>query len=174
MSGTGKILVNRAPVLTLWGAVVAERLGFTWEEALTLGKILAGKQAQAKGRMLGIYHPKPGAEGAPKHGLGEELWIELCGRPIPAKRTAQGVRAVVMDKPVDPESVERYLRQKFGEGYDPAREAMRALAGRLDPAELAAEGFALYERFRPAIPKGTTGWGAKGALDLDRIRALAR
>jgi len=32
-----KVKINRAPVLTLWAAVVAERLGFEWEEALTLG-----------------------------------------------------------------------------------------------------------------------------------------
>lgn len=29
------IKINRAPVLTLWAAVVAERLGFDWEEAQT-------------------------------------------------------------------------------------------------------------------------------------------
>ena len=29
-----KILINRAPVLTLWAAVVAERLGFKHDEAL--------------------------------------------------------------------------------------------------------------------------------------------
>ncbi len=34
---THTIKVNRAPVLTLWAAVVAERLGFTHDEALTLG-----------------------------------------------------------------------------------------------------------------------------------------
>src|ERR1700704_5126019 len=33
------IKVNRAPVLTLWGAVVAERLGFDRDEALTLGRV---------------------------------------------------------------------------------------------------------------------------------------
>jgi hypothetical protein len=37
--------INRAPVLTLWAAVVAERLGFTWEEALTLGRAVAGLNA---------------------------------------------------------------------------------------------------------------------------------
>lgn len=31
------IKINRGPVLTLWAAVVAERLGFDWDEALTLG-----------------------------------------------------------------------------------------------------------------------------------------
>ncbi len=33
-----KITINRAPVLTLWVAVVAERLGFAWDEAVTLGR----------------------------------------------------------------------------------------------------------------------------------------
>jgi hypothetical protein len=32
------VLVNRAPVLTLWAAVVAERLGFDRPAALSLGK----------------------------------------------------------------------------------------------------------------------------------------
>jgi hypothetical protein len=31
------IEINRAPVLTLWATVVAERLGFNRNEALTLG-----------------------------------------------------------------------------------------------------------------------------------------
>lgn len=37
-----KVKVNRAPVMTLWAAVVAERQGFNREEALTLGRAVAG------------------------------------------------------------------------------------------------------------------------------------
>jgi hypothetical protein len=33
-----RIRINRAPVLTLWAAVVAERLGFGHDTALTLGR----------------------------------------------------------------------------------------------------------------------------------------
>ena len=33
--------------------------------------------------------------------------------------------------------------------------------------------FRLYEQFRPAIPEGEAGWGAKGVLDLETIEALA-
>ena len=51
------ISINRAPVLTLWAAVVAQRLGFDEDEALTLGKAVAGLNAQAKGRRLGIFKP---------------------------------------------------------------------------------------------------------------------
>ena len=34
----GKIPLNRAPVLTLWATMVAERLGFDRPTALTLGR----------------------------------------------------------------------------------------------------------------------------------------
>lgn len=40
------ISINRAPVLTLWAVVVARRLGFRKAEALTLGKAVAGLNAQ--------------------------------------------------------------------------------------------------------------------------------
>ena len=43
------IMINRAPVLTLWAAVVAERLGFEYDEALTLGRAVAGLNAYPKG-----------------------------------------------------------------------------------------------------------------------------
>jgi hypothetical protein len=33
-----RIRINRVPVLTLWAAVVAERLGFNHATALTLGQ----------------------------------------------------------------------------------------------------------------------------------------
>jgi hypothetical protein len=41
------------------------------------------------------------------------------------------------------------------------------------PEQLKTNAFRLYEQFRPAIPEGVTGWGAKGKLDIDRIRSLA-
>ena len=82
------ISINRAPVLTLWAAVVAERLGFDEDEGLSLGKALAGLTAQTKGRRLGIYKPhEEGAKEAREKERGEEFWIELCGRPLPAKNT---------------------------------------------------------------------------------------
>jgi hypothetical protein len=47
------ISINRAPVLSLWAAVVAQRLGFDEDEALTLGKALSVLNAQAKGPQAG-------------------------------------------------------------------------------------------------------------------------
>ncbi len=105
------IEINRAPVLTLWAVIVAERTGYDHQAALSLGKAVAGLNAQAKGRSVGIYK-KAAPEGAKpgrKPARGEEFWIELCGRPVPAKATKEGIRAVSGDEPVDPAAVERYL-----------------------------------------------------------------
>jgi hypothetical protein len=49
----GWVMVNRAPVLTLWAAVVAEVLGFEHGEALTLGRAVAGLNAYSKGGFPG-------------------------------------------------------------------------------------------------------------------------
>ena len=169
-----KILINRAPVLTLWAAVVAERLGFNHDEALSLGEAPAGLNAQSKGQRLGIFHPSPKElKKVHERKPGEKFQVALLGRSLPAVNTDQGVRAVVKSKPIEPEGVERYLEGKFGDTLPEARKAMTKLANALKPDELAQKGFGLYEQFRPVIPEGVKGWGAKGELDLDRIRKLA-
>jgi hypothetical protein len=100
--------------------------------------------------------------------------VELLGRAVPVVRTPDGLRARVKDRAESPASVERYLKQKFGDALPRVRSAMRALAKTQPPKRLEEIAFSLYEKFRPEIPKGTKGWGAKGRLDLNRIRALAR
>jgi hypothetical protein len=169
-----KIMINRAPVLTLWATTVAERLGFEQNEALSLGKAVAGLTAQSKGRRLGTYKPAPQeVKKARARKRGEEFFVEICGRQMPAINTTDGLRAVIKDKPIDPKSVERYLESKFGESLGTVRSAMRDLAKAFPPEQLSENEFRLYEKFRPAIPEGVTGWGAKGNLDIDRIRSLA-
>jgi hypothetical protein len=170
-----KITINRAPVLTLWAAVVAERLGYDPDEALSLAKAVAGLNAQAKGRSLGIYGERKVGEGEEpgKRGLGEEFWIELCGRPVPAKNTEDGVRAVTGDKPIAADPVRKYLSGKFGAELGRARTALDALAAAYEPGELEQASYRLYESFRPKIAAGRRGWGQKGDLDLELIRSLA-
>jgi hypothetical protein len=172
---TRRVTVNRAPVLTLWAAVVAERLGFAREEALTLGRAVAGLNAYAKGKSLGLFHPRPAEVKRRRRGLaeGERVAVALLGRAVPARRTPEGVRALSKGGPIAPESVERYLAAKFGEALPEVRAAMKALARSLPPGELAERGYSLYVAFRPDVPAGRRGWGAAGVLDLARIRALA-
>src|SRR5580704_6559842 len=104
------ILINRAPVLTLWATTVAERLGFDRDEALSLGKAVAGLNAQSKGRRLGIYKPAPQeVKKARERKRGEEFFIEICGRHVPAINTPNGVRAAIKNQPNESKSVKRYL-----------------------------------------------------------------
>lgn len=167
-----KIKINRAPVLTLWAAIVAERLGYDKKESLTFGKAVAGLNAQSKGRHLGIYKEK--AEEEKKKEPANLQFIELLGRGVPAIKTSNGLRAAIKGEEISPESVQRYLEQKFGDDLDDARAAMEALARAFTPRELEVKAFALYEKFRPGIPEGKKGWGVKGDLDLGTIRLLAK
>ncbi len=170
---TKTVEINRAPVLTLWAAVVAEALGFDADEALTLGKTLAGMNAQSKGRSLGLYKPSEDKDReVRKRPEGELFYVDLLGRSIPALNTPEGVRATSKGQPVDPASVQRYLSGKFGSALDDVRSAMKDLASAYGPAELEDVAYELYEKFRPEIPGGKKGWGAKGELNLEYIRSL--
>ena len=168
------ISINRAPVLTLWAAVVAERLGFEWEEALTLGRAVAGLNAYSKGVRLGLFTPSPPEVRAKRRKLRpkDTITIDLLSRAVPAVHTKEGLRALEKDKPSDPAAVERYLESKFGDALADVRKAMVRLAKSRPPKALAGEAYRLYEQFRPPVPAGTRGWGAKGTLDLAAISDL--
>jgi hypothetical protein len=180
MAGPSRLTVNRAPVMTLWAAVVAERLGYRPAEALTLGRAVAGLNAQIKGRRLGIFEatgePPKARRAAAKRKTapaGKRVEVELMHRTVPALRTPKGLRALDRDRVVEPETVERYLESKFGDRLPAVRQAMERLAASRAPKQLATEAYELYESFRPSIPAGKRGWGAAGTLDLERIRKLA-
>ena len=170
------IRINRAPVLTLWAAVVAERLGFDPDAALTLGRAVAGLNAHSKGVSLGLFEPSSKAvnEHLQRAKTGTTAHVDLLHRAVPIVRTAAGLRAVSNDRPISSDSVERYLESKFGENLDPARRAMVNLAHSMPTDEIAARAYSLYEEFRPAIPAGVKGWGAAGELDLDLIDRLCQ
>jgi hypothetical protein len=167
--------INRAPVLTLWAATVAERLGFTRDEALTLGRAVAGLNACSKGKALGNFKPCPRGLAAQRKALRPEetIEVELLGRAVPTVQTVDGIRALAREKPIDPASVDRYLQSKFGDSLEAVRRAMSGLTRALEPDDLAARAIDLYTAFRPAVPAGQKGWGAKGVLRLDSIRRLA-
>jgi len=176
LTGKSRVIVNRAPVLTLWATVVAQQLGFDRDEALTLGRVVAGLNAYSKGRSLGIFKPTPEEVTRERKRVAPgAVWhVELLHRAVPVVQTAEGLRALSKDKPIDPDSVRRYLDSKFGAALASVEDAMNALARSLSPDELARRAYELYEAFRPEIPAGVAGWGAAGVLDPARMRALMR
>ena len=178
---TQTVKINRAPVLTLWATIVAERLGHSHAEALSLAKAVTGLNAQSKGRRLGIYEApralEESEEDKPKHEAEKahhQAMVELLGRHIPITQTKDGPRAMLKEEAVEPNSVERYLHGKFGDHYAEVKDAMTELAQAFPPAELNKKAYDLYEAFRPTIPEGVKGWGAAGSLSLKKIRGLAK
>ncbi|MDD4903458.1 MAG: hypothetical protein PHV11_06225 [Candidatus Bipolaricaulis sp.] len=170
------VWVNRAPVLTLWGAVVARRLGYDEDEALTLGRAVAGRTAAAKGKRLGIYSGKtPAAAEAlceQRRALGA-LLVPFMGRTIPCLKTPEGLRPLDETRPADPEAVRHYLAVKFGDALVNVRESLETLAATYSPKDLERSAMDLYMTFRPSGSSGVSGWGQRGRLDLEAIDRLA-
>ena len=97
------------------------------------------------------------------------------GGEIPVLAAPDGTpRANEKGKPRAAARVRSYIARAFGDRLDEVRAEMVALAATLPPDELNRVGFRLYEKFRPEVPKGADGWGAKGILHLDRIRSARR
>jgi len=95
--------VNRAPVLTLWAAVVAEVLGFEHDEALTLGRAVTGLIAYSKGVSLGLFQPTPTGRGGRR---GERcpihsFYFPLFSFLIPAENAPKQTQDLVL-KSLDP------------------------------------------------------------------------
>ena len=168
--------INRAPVLTLWASVVAERLGYDCDEALSLGKAVAGLNAYAKGKSLGLFQPsrKKVAASRTQSKTGHTLQIDLLGRAVTIRHENDGIRAVKGGSTITPDGVRQYLGNKFGDALADTRSAMQELARSRSPTRLASDAYPLYEAFRPEIPSGKKGWGAAGRLSLDKIRSLAQ
>ena len=172
--GRRTITINRAPVLTLWASVVARRLGFARDEALTLGRAVASLGAHAKDAPLLVLTPSRKAIKERRRALkgGKRVQFDLLKRTVPVVRTRKGLRALAKDRPIAPEGVELYLEIKFGDALKLVRNSMKRLARSMSAPEIAAQADALYEKFRPRVPAGEAGWGAEGKLDLDRIERL--
>ena len=165
----GVIRVNRAPVLTLWAAIVAERLGHDEDAAITLGRAVAGASARVKARSIGLEETCRDADRlvAPKDAV---RTVRLLGREVPVVEHEGSDHALDRDRAASPKAARAYVEKAFGADLPAVRRAMETLADSLDPAELNRTGFRLYEGFRPEVAPGTKGWGAKGLLDLGRIR----
>ncbi len=147
--------------------------GFERDEALTLGRAVAGLNTYLKGVSLGLFQPTPQEVKEQRRKMRKEemVTIDLLHRAVPAKHTDEGLRALSGENPIRPESVQKYLEGKFGDPLEDVSKAMLELAKSLPPPQLAGKAYAPYEKFMPEIPPGKKGWGASAKLDLDLIGA---
>jgi hypothetical protein len=172
--GRRTITINRAPVLTLWASVVARRLGFERDEALTLGRAVASLGMHGKDAPLLVETPSRKTIKERRRDLktGKRVQFDLLKRAVPVVRTREGLRALTRNRPIAPDSVEQYLEIKFGDALKLVRNSMKRLARSMSTPEIAAQADELYEKFRPRVRATEPGWGAEGKLDLGRIERL--
>lgn len=171
------VQINRAPVLTLWVACIAETEGHSFEEGLSYGKWISGVYAQKKGQSLGIYEAKEKTEQEIESRklrdkkLGVAM-VDVFGTHIPTLVKNGRHLAVTDGKCIEPASVLRYLKKSFGEqGFIETKGAMEdAISNVPSQEELGKRAYHLYEQFRPAWK----GWGMKGELSLEIIKEVVK
>ena len=175
MIAVAAIEINRAPVLTLWATIVARRAGLSNDEALSIGRAVAGLTAQSKGRRLGVYKQASESEAERVRRARSDLdarSLHFMHRSIPIVRHDGQIRALAKDKPIDPDTVRRYLDSKFGAALPVFQEKLTTLGDAFPIDVLLTEAMDLYARFRPTVPAGVEGWGKKALFDTRAIDAV--
>ena len=121
-------------------------MGFSHDEALTLGKAVAGLNAYSKGKALGLFKPTPAEVRTKRAAHAKQVGVfhvELLHRAVRVLQTPEGLRAVAREKSIDPAGVQKYLASKFKDALGAVSAAMAELAASRDPEELAAEAYSL-------------------------------
>lgn len=165
------IRVNRAPVLTLWAAVVAGRLGHPEETALTLGAAVAGTAARAEALRLGLAEASDEEAGERRNSDadGERRAVRLLGRELPVSRSDGGLLlAAHGERQQSPASTRTYLARAFGDRLGEVRAAMEGLARSLPPDELNRVGFYTLAAVRRRL------WREQGLLMSRRAGEAAK
>ncbi|KAI0832385.1 hypothetical protein BC628DRAFT_1346466 [Trametes gibbosa] len=163
-------VINRAPIMMAWAFVVAERLSFGREEALSIASAYTEMNAVTKGVSLGIYRDDS-QRGKEASRTGSQPYVELMGRRVPLYQTASAQwHALSNGSPVAPTAAFSYIRRALRQTAPHVVGALRLLAASYAPAELNAKGFALYADFRPT----SEGWGERAEVRCSTILGLRK
>ncbi|KAJ3901220.1 hypothetical protein F5879DRAFT_348171 [Lentinula edodes] len=162
-------VVNRAPLMTAWATVVAERMGFQREEALSIASSYTEMNALSKGVSLGIYR-----EGKQK-GLeatkgGTQPYVDLMGRRPLYQIQNNCWRALHNGTPAQPSTAYAYLSRSLRQTMPFIMGALRLLVNSFAPHEINAKAWGLYTQFRPA----GEGWGERSEVRCTTILALRK
>ncbi|THH08656.1 hypothetical protein EW145_g2574 [Phellinidium pouzarii] len=166
---TKSAVVNRAPVMTAWATIVAERMGFKREEALSIASAYTEMNAISKGVSLGIFEQGKGKGMEIRKGESQP-YVDLMGRrPVYTNRSSEW-RALVKSEPVEPATAFAYVSRAFRQTLPFITGAMRLLAETFSPLELNEKGFGLYAEFRPEVD----GWGKRAEMRCSTILSLRK
>ncbi|CAL1700750.1 unnamed protein product [Somion occarium] len=164
------VVINRAPIMAAWAFVVAERLGFQREEALSIASVYTEMNAISKGVSLGIYDERK-QKGVEATKGGSQPYVDLMGRRVPLFQTSsQQWRALSSGTPVAPATAFSYIKRSLRQTTPHIVGALRLLALSYPATMLNERGFSLYAEFRPEVD----GWGKRGEIKCKSILALRR
>ena len=168
--------IDRAPVLTLWASVVAERLGWPHDTALTLGQAVSAMTTHVKGARPGTcarpeYRRVKPSPSLPAKSTGAICDVPLLGRIVRVAQTPKGPRALSKNALLKPEAVERYLRGEFGGQLCAALSAMERLADTVATDTLDGDALRLYEHF---LAGGSLGRAWPRSKERFRCRSSPR
>ncbi|KAJ6485137.1 hypothetical protein C8R47DRAFT_1130904 [Mycena vitilis] len=166
---TKSTVVNRAPLMTAWSTLVAERLGFQREEALSIATVYTEMNAISKGVSMGIYkHGTDRAAEASK--VGSQPYVELMGRrPLYQTQNSQW-RALSNGTAVQPSTAFSYISRALRQTTPHIIGALRLLVESYTPQEINAKAWGLYAEFRPEVK----GWGERAEVKCETILALRK
>ncbi|PFH52791.1 hypothetical protein AMATHDRAFT_1834 [Amanita thiersii Skay4041] len=181
---TKSTIINRSPVMMAWATIVAERLGFKRDEALSIGfksklclniygpnnvsaSVYTEMNAISKGVSLGIY------EQGKQYGLdadkqGSQPYVDIMNRS-PLFRAQSGQwRAMLNSEPASPSHAFSYISQSFRQTTGHVMGALRLLAESYSSEALNKVAWELYAQFRPAAE----GWGKRAQMSCAIILSL--
>ncbi|KAH7887672.1 hypothetical protein F5I97DRAFT_1935756 [Phlebopus sp. FC_14] len=162
-------VINRAPLMTAWATIVAERQGFEREEALSIASVYTEMNAVSKGVSLGLIDEGRKKEIEPIPG-GQQPYVDLMGRRPLYQSQSSKWRALIGATPALPSAAFSYISRSFRQTTPHVMGALRLLAASFTPQELNDKGFSLYADFRPSVD----GWGRRGEVRCERILSLRK
>ncbi|KAF7292392.1 Glutamine synthetase [Mycena chlorophos] len=166
---TKSTVVNRAPLLTAWATLVAERVGFQREEALSIASVFTELNAISKGIAIGKYKKSAaaGMEASPK---GTQPYVDLMGRrPLYQNQNSQW-RGLSGGKAVQPSTAFSYISRALRQTTPHVIGAMKLLLETYTIQEINAKGWGLYADFRPDV----NGWGDRAEVRCSTILGLRK
>ncbi|KAJ7781158.1 hypothetical protein B0H16DRAFT_1404408 [Mycena metata] len=159
---TKSTVVNRAPLMTAWSTLVAERLGFQ-------PSVYTELNAVSKGRSMGIIKAGTGRGTEAVKG-GSQPYVELMGRrPLFQTQTSQW-RALSNGTVVHPSTAFSYISRALRQTCPHIVGALRLLVESFSPQEINAKAWALYCEFRPEV----NGWGDRAEVKCETILGLRK
>ncbi|KAF9268051.1 hypothetical protein L218DRAFT_918285 [Marasmius fiardii PR-910] len=166
---TKSVVINRAPLMTAWATVVAERMGFQREEALSIASVYTEMNAISKGVSLGIF--KAGKEkGLDAARGGTQPYVDFIGRRPLYQNQKDQWRALLNGTPATPSAAYGYISRSFRQTTPHIIGALRLLVNSYSPQEINNKAWSLYADFRPEV----NGWGKRSEVQCSTILDLMK